>query len=284
MLRLAVATAGETYERMRSPLAERDIAVEHIRTHGRTFPLDDPGYADFDVGFVFPPRLTEGAVADAHLGVPWVNDRAAVARSRNKAGVLARLSRAGLPVPDTTLVSNPVEEAALRAVFGDFEPPVVVKPTSTTRGVGVARASDLDSFLGLTDYVSLVHDFPATGDKSFLVQSFLPDARDVRAMVVDGAYAGAVERRRPDEAGWTSNVHRGADATGIDLADEHRRLVERAAAVLDVDYLGVDLLVTDEGATVSETNARPTIDDVAKYEPGFWDALAALIRERAGTE
>jgi ribosomal protein S6--L-glutamate ligase len=166
-------------------------------------------------------------------------------------------------------------------VFDRFEPPVVLKPTSTTRGVGVARAGDLDSFLGLTDYVTLVHDFPATGDKSFLVQEFLPDARDVRVMVVDGEYAGAVERRRSDETGWTANVHRGAEASGIALATEHRRLAERVAAVLDIDYLGVDLLLTEEGAVVSETNARPTIDAVEKYEPGFWDGLAELIRATA---
>ncbi len=34
-------------------------------------------------------------------------------------------------------------------------------------------------------------------------------------------------------------------------------------------------------AYVSETAARPTIDDPAKYEPGFYDRLAALIRETA---
>jgi len=40
----------------------------------------------------------------------------------------------------------------------------------------------------------------------------------------------------------------------------------------------VDLLVTDDRAVVNETNARPTIDSATKYEPGFWDDLAALIR------
>jgi len=287
MLRLAVATASETFDRMRAPLAERDIQVGHVDTYGRTLPLcadaAEP-FGAYDVGFVFPPRRTEGGVADTFLDVPWVNGRTAVNRSRNKAEVLARLDRAGLPVPDSVLVSNPIEEAELRAVYERFEPPVVVKPTSATRGVGVGRAPDLDTFMGLADYCSLVHDFNATGDKSFLVQSFVPDARDVRVMVVDGEYAGAVERRRADDAGWANNVHRGAEATGIDLDDEHRRLAERVADVLEIPYLGVDLLVGPDGAVVSETNARPTIDDVSKYEPGFWDDLAGLIRDTAESE
>jgi ribosomal protein S6--L-glutamate ligase len=239
-------------------------------------------FADFDVGFVYPPRIMEGGVADALLGVPWVNDREAILTSRNKADVIARLDRAGVPVPETVAVSNPVDRAALVAAFERFDPPVVVKPNSATRGVGVAKAADLDSFLGIADYLDLVHDYRATGDQSFLVQEFLPDARDYRVMLVDGEYVGAVERRLPDDAldagQWKHNVHRGAEATGVDLPPDLRELAERAADALDIPWLGVDLLVTDDRAVVSETNARPTVDSATKYEPGFFDDLAALIR------
>jgi ribosomal protein S6--L-glutamate ligase len=228
--------------------------------------------------------MAEGGVADALLSVPWVNDREAVLRSRHKGETYARLSRAGLPIPETVVVSNPTDEDELRTAFERVGPPVVVKPNSTTRGTGVARAADLDSFLGIVDYLALVHDYRATGDRSFLVQEYLPDARDYRAMVVDGSYAGAVERRLPEErvaAGqWKHNVHRGARAEGVALPDEQRRLAERAAAALSVPYLGVDLLVTDDRAVVNETNARPTVDAATKYEPGFYDDLAALIREQ----
>jgi ribosomal protein S6--L-glutamate ligase len=285
MLRLAVATDAETFERMGDPLADRGIAAEHVRTSERTVDLADPPWGAFDVGFVYPPRLMEGGVADAALGVPWVNDREAILRSRNKAGVLARLEGADVPVPETVLVSNPAEESDLVEAYERLDAPVVVKPNSTTRGVGVAKAADLDSFLGVVDYLDLVHDFQATGDKSFLVQEFLPDATDYRVMVLDGEYVGAVERRLPDDAlaagQWKHNVHRGARASRVDLDPELRELAERTAEVLDIPFLGVDLLVTDDRAVVNETNARPTIDDASKYVDGFWDGLAALIRETA---
>lgn len=284
MLRLAVATAAETFQRIREPLADRDIEVVHVTTEERALPLADPpdDFADFDVGFVYPSRVLEGAVADQFLGVPWVNDRDAVLTSRNKAGTLARLAAADLPTPETVLVSNPAGDAALREAFECVGPPVVVKPNSTTRGVGVARADDLDSFLGITDYLELVHDFRATADKSFLVQEYLPEATDYRVMVVDGEYAGAVERRLPQparEAGhWKHNVHRDAVAEGVDLDAELRELAESVAGTLDIPFLGVDLLVSEGEATVSETAARPTIDEASKYEPDFFDRLAALIR------
>jgi ribosomal protein S6--L-glutamate ligase len=283
MLRLAVATSAETYERMQEPLADRDITVEYVQTTERTFALDESLAADaFDVGFVFPPRIAEGGVADALLSVPWVNGREQVLRSRQKGETLARLSAADVPTPETVVVSDPADESALRAAFDRFEPPVVVKPNATTRGIGVAKAGDIDSFLGICDYLDLVHDYRATGDCSFLVQEYIPEARDYRAMVIEGDYVGAVERRLPGDAlaagQWKHNVHRGAEATGVELSGELRELAERAATALEIPWLGVDLLVTDDRAVVNETNARPTIDAATKYEAGFWDDVAALIR------
>jgi ribosomal protein S6--L-glutamate ligase len=284
MLRLAVATDAETYRRMQAPLGERGIDAEYVRTAERTIPLDSD-LGDFDAGFVFPPRLAEGGVASELLGVPWVNGREAILRSRHKGEALARLSRAGLPTPETVVVSDPVDEGDLVAAFQRFDSPVVVKPNAVTRGIGVAKAGDLDSFLGICDYLDLVHDYRATGDHSFLVQEYLPGARDYRAMLVAGEYVGAVERRLPEEAlkagQWKHNVHRGAEATGVDLPDELRALAEDAAAAMEIPFLGVDLLVTDERAVVNETNARPTIDTATKYEDGFYDDLAALIRRTA---
>ena len=286
MLRLAVATDAETLDRIVDPLAERGIEARHVPTTGRAQPLSEPlAEGRFDAGFIYPPRVMEGGVADALLGVPWVNGRAAVLRSRNKAETLARLERAGVPTPESVYVSNPADDSELRAAFERLEAPVVVKPNSTTRGVGIARADDLDSFFGICEYLSLVHDYRAVDDRSFLVQEFLPDARDVRVMVVDGEYAGAVERRLPAAeraAGrWKHNVHRGAVAEGVDLAPERRELAETAADVLGIEWLGVDLLVADGRTVINETNARPTVDSATKYDPDFYDRLAGLIRRTA---
>jgi ribosomal protein S6--L-glutamate ligase len=286
MLRLAVVTRAETFERMSGPLADRGIETVHVRSSERAIRLT--GEADLpavDVGFVYPSRAMEGGALDALLGVPWVNDREAVLTSRNKGGVVAALSAAGLPTPETVMLSNPVSASAVVDAVSGMEYPLVVKPNSATRGVGVTKVTDEDSLLGVVDYLDLVHDYRATGDKSYLVQEYLPGARDYRAMVVDGDCYGGVERRLPDAARdrgrWKHNVHRGADAAGVDLPPEYRRLAEETAAALGVDYLGVDLLASGSRVVVSETNARPTIDDADKYDEGFYDALAALVRRQA---
>ncbi len=283
-----MTTRAETFDRLAGAFAQRGIEVVHVDPSERVTSLEAPDFPDVDVGWVYPSRAMEGAVLDAHLDVPWVNGRDAVLRSRNKAGVLAALGAADLPVPETTLVSNPVEEADVLAAAESVGYPLVVKPNSTTRGVGVTKVADPDSLSGATDYLDLVHDYRATGDRSYLLQEFLPDARDYRVMVVDGEYAGAVERRLPEEetaAGrWKHNVHRGAVAEATSVPADHRRLAERAAATLDAPLLGVDLLETDDRLVVSETNARPTVDAEAKYEAGFLDDLAALVRRTAAGE
>jgi len=301
MLRLAVTTRAETFERMRGPLSDRGIRVGHLPASGRLLPAGgpdvrdvgagggDPGRPDpaaFDAGFVYPSRLMEGAALTAGVDLPWVNGRRAVATSRNKGGVLAALDAAGLATPATVMVSNPADAGAVRAAADRLGYPVVVKPNSATRGVGVAKATDPDSLSGIVDYLDLVHDYRATGDKSYLLQEFLPDARDYRVMVVDGRAAGAVERRRGDDAPdadrWKQNVHHGATAVGIDPPADAARLAERAADALGIRYVGVDLLESDGRLVVTETNARPTIDDAAKYDPDFYDRLAGLIRDVAG--
>ncbi|TQQ81322.1 RimK family alpha-L-glutamate ligase [Halonotius terrestris] len=288
MLRLAVTTNAETFDRIAEPLADRGIEVEHLQAKERAIQLTDPDAPpEFDVGLVSPGRLMEGAAVTARLDIPWVNGRDAVLTSRNKSGVLAALDAAGIPVPESVMISNPVDESVVVDAVADLSFPVVVKPNSATRGVGVAKASDTDSLLGIVDYLDLIHDFRATGDKSYVIQEFLPDARDYRAMVIDGDCVGGVERRLPDglaEGRWKHNVHRGAEATGVDLHDSHRRLAERAAAELDIPYLGVDLLETADRLVVNETNARPTVDTAEKYDADFYDRLAGLIRETADTE
>lgn len=278
MIRLGVATRAESFERMEDPLATRGIEVVELETTERTVSIGDgDAFPEVDVGFVYPPRLAEGGVADATLGVPWVNDREAVLRSRQKGETIARLNRAGVPVPETVVVSSPADEATLRAAYEQVGSPAVIKPNATTRGIGVTKVTDIDSFLGVCDYLDLVHDYRATGDRSFLVQEYLPDACDYRVTVLDGSVVGAVERRGD---GWVHNVHRGSTPERVELPARYRALAERTARVLDIGWLGVDILASDQQVVVSETNARPTIDD-GKYREGFWDELAAVIESEA---
>lgn len=284
MLRLAVTTKTETFRRMSQPLADRGIEATYIDTSQRALPLtDDTVFDSFDVGFVFPGRLMEGGAVDAHLSIPWLNDRSAILRSRNKAEVLVRLDRAGFSVPSTIMLSNPVDKSTVQSAFEQLESPALIKPNSTTRGVGITRINSVDELYGVTDYLDLIHEFPATDDRSYLIQEYIPNARDIRVMVLDGEYVGAVERTFPDtdDGRFVRNVHRGATAQAIDLKPELQRIAENVATELSIPFVGIDMLVTQNDAYITETNARPTIDTADKYVDGFYDQLAESIKRKA---
>lgn len=282
MLQLAVATDGPTRRRLAKPLAEHGINVKGFPYTGRALPLTDgsvPESLAADAGFVYPSRLAEAGAIDHLASIPWLNDREAVLTSRNKAGVLTALSKEGVPTPETVLLSHPVDESDLQTALEAVGTPAVIKPNSTTQGRGVCKVTDPDSARGIQDLFGIIHDTPTTRDKSFLVQEYVPDARDIRAMVIEGTYVGAVERTVDDDDRFVANVHRGADATAITLEPAIQELVETVASTLNIPFLGVDLLLPPTGPLVLETNARPTVDSADKYEAGFYDQLAEAIVE-----
>ena len=65
MLRLAVTSRAETFDRLQAPLADRGIEVAHLPAEGRTVALDVPPSEAFDVGFVFPSRTQSGVALSA---------------------------------------------------------------------------------------------------------------------------------------------------------------------------------------------------------------------------
>jgi ribosomal protein S6--L-glutamate ligase len=282
MLRLAVTTQAETFERMQEPLQAHDIDVTYLPTTGTVFDITAQQTSEFDVGFVYPSRLMEGAVVNAIESIPWVNDRAAIVTSRNKAAVLTRLRQSGIDVPESKLLSHPVDTEQIVDAARTLGFPLIVKPNSATQGRGVTKVHDVDSLVGTLDYLNVIHTVPTTADKSVLLQEFIPEARDIRVMVLDGTIVGAVERslsaaqRNRDR--WKHNVHRGATPVATTVSESTKQVVRNTARTLNIPYLGVDLLQTSEMTYVSETNARPTIDAAGKYVDTFWEQLANLIK------
>ena len=277
-LRLGVATQGPTFERLQAPLAAADITVVPIDSAGVTLAVTEPELPAFDVGFVYPPRFGTAAVIDAVRSVPWVNDRATVARSRNKAATLAALADV-VPTPPTVIAAAPRDREAVAAAAAELGYPLVLKPTMATQGIGVTRVADRDALEGVLDYLDAIHTFPPTGEKSVLLQAYLPEATDIRVMVIDGTAVGAVERHGP---GWKHNVHRGAAVRSVPVEGEVAAVAETVARTLGIDYVGVDLLESEGVMYCSETNARPTIDDPALYEADIFERLIRLIRRVAG--
>jgi RimK family alpha-L-glutamate ligase len=183
----------------------------------------------------------------ADHGVRCVNTPRAIERTVDKSWASALLARAGVPTP-TTIVCERYDDAmeAFRELGGD----VVVKPLFGAMGNGIVRIEDRDVAHRVFRALELERTV-------YYVQRTVAPAgrRNLRLLVVAGDVAGAMERVTDS---WRANVARGARPRAVTPSDDERGLALAAAATIEADVAGVDLLIGPEGeAFVLEVNGIP---------------------------
>jgi RimK family alpha-L-glutamate ligase len=180
------------------------------------------------------------------LGVAVVNSPRCIERTVDKYFTSTLLEDAGLPTPRTRVCERLDDAlAAFEALGGD----VVVKPLFGSEGRGIVRVSDPDLAYRTCRALEVARSV-------FYLQEFVPHGgRDIRAFVVGGRLVAAMTRWA---AGWKTNVSQGARAEPLALSGPLERLSVQAAALLEADYAGVDLLRADDGRVlVIEVNGIP---------------------------
>lgn len=213
-------------------------------------------------------------------GVTVWNGPVAIERSVDKAATSLMIARAGLPTPDTFVVSK--RQAAAEIVAREAAPgrPLVLKPLFGSQGEGlqlIERPDDLPP----EDAVSRV----------YYLQRYVPRSdglwRDYRVFVCEGrAIAGMI--REGD--GWITNVHLGGRPLPWSMPPRAADIAEAAAAAVGVDYTGIDLVEDGEGGfLVLEVNSMPAwsglqkvceVDIAGAVVRGFLAALRAAHRPR----
>ena len=183
----------------------------------------------------------------AARGVRVVNSPRALERTIDKSWAGALLAGAGLPTPPTIVCER--YEGAMQA-FDRLGGDVVVKPLFGAMGNGIVRLEDRDVAHRVFRALELERAV-------YCVQRTVAPAgrRDLRVLVVAGEIAGAMERVSDS---WRANVARGARPHAVSLSDAASDLALAAAAALEADVAGVDLLVAPDGdIVVLEVNGIP---------------------------
>ena len=194
----------------------------------------------------------------AERGIRCVNSPRAIERTIDKSWAGAVLALAGVPTPPTIVCER--YESAMQA-FEQLGGDVVVKPLFGAMGNGIVRVEDRD----LAHRVFRALELERT---VYYVQRTVAPAgrRDLRVLVVAGEVAGAMERVSDS---WRANISRGARAQAVALGEDERRLALAAAAALETDVAGVDLLAAPDGeVVVLEVNGIPG-----------WQALQSVCAE-----
>jgi RimK family alpha-L-glutamate ligase len=199
-------------------------------------------------------------------GVRCVNGPRAIERTIDKSWASAVLAGAGLPTPATIVCER--YEAAMEA-FDRLGGDVVVKPLFGAMGSGIVRVEERDLAHRVFRALELERAV-------YYVQRAIakPGRRDLRVLVVGGQVAGAMERVSDS---WRANIARGARPRPVALSAVERELALAAAAALEADVAGVDLLVDGEGeAVVVEVNGIPGWQ--ALQSIGDEDITMAVVR------
>jgi len=177
-------------------------------------------------------------------GIYVSNSIIGLLRAGDKLGALSVLSSRGLPVPETASSENFFAGYNAVKEFGQ----AVVKPLRGGQGYGIFKVDDPDVAMHIfSSFANL--------NKPIYVQKYLDKmgAGDYRVIVVGGEVIGTEFRKGK---GWKSNVAMGGSARVVKADSELRELAIKAAEVLELDYVGMDIAKTREGYVIIEANPR----------------------------
>jgi len=202
------------------------------------------------------------------LGVPVYNDARAIERSVDKAMTSLLLHAAGVPTPPTWAMESPAQAQRLVTRESAAGRALVLKPLFGSQGKGLQRIGRVDGV-----HVPLP-DLAAFGNLAYLQRYVESPGFDWRVLVVGGRAVAAMRRC---SAHWIHNVKQGAKVEPAALTPELAALAERAAAALQMDYAGIDLLPTADGPQVLEVNGVAAWQGLQRVT-GF-NIAAALVAD-----
>ncbi|WP_144006724.1 RimK family alpha-L-glutamate ligase [Pelomonas sp. KK5] len=180
------------------------------------------------------------------LGVPVYNDARVIERSVDKSMTSLLLHAAGIATPPTWATESQAQaqRIAMREGAAGFE--LVLKPLFGSQGKGLQRIAP----------GAPLPDLAAACNGLAYLQRFVPPLAepgfDWRVLVIGGQARAAMQRI---SSHWIHNVAQGARCRAAPLTPALARIAEAAAAALDMDYAGVDLMPAAAGSVqVLEVN------------------------------
>jgi [lysine-biosynthesis-protein LysW]---L-2-aminoadipate ligase len=179
----------------------------------------------------------------------------------------------GVAHPQTECVAHPAE-------LQELEPPLVVKPRLGSWGRDVFRCHTQLELRRCFREIAKRSWFQQHGA---LVQELVPpQGNDLRIVIAQGAVVGAIIRTAPPGK-WRTNIALGATRHPVDAIPRAASLTAlRAAAALDADLVGVDLLPLPEGGWVAlELNgAVDFTPDYSHRRPDIFTTVIARLALR----
>jgi ribosomal protein S6--L-glutamate ligase len=188
------------------------------------------------------------------IGVLTTAPSSAIAKSRDKLHSLQMMSKSGIAIPKTTVVTDPLEIWPAIQIAGGL--PVIIKLIRGTQGRGVYLATEMKTVITILNTVHRLRE-------QVLVQEFIEESRgtDIRIIVVGNRCVAAM-RRTAATGDFRSNLHRGGSAEPVTLDLASRQLATKAAHAHGLGVAGVDIVLSRRGPLVLEVNSSPGLEGI----------------------
>ncbi len=181
----------------------------------------------------------------------------------DKAETISVLTDSGVAVPETFVAPFTYPNIPYKD-FGFMEIaekrigyPMVIKRTRSSLGMGVYLAKNR------AEAEAILAEAARSGERA-IVEEFVSECAgtDIRILVIGGSAVCAM--KRVNDKDFRSNVEQGGVGYAYVPTAEEKDIAERAAKALNLDYAGVDVLGTNDGAKVIEVNSNAFFGELAR--------------------
>ncbi|MFJ7744246.1 RimK family alpha-L-glutamate ligase [Peribacillus sp. NPDC097295] len=187
------------------------------------------------------------------LGLPVYNSSTAIEVCDSKAKTHQALANHGIPMPKTLFPPFTYEGIerknldAFKKIGSELGYPLVVKEAYGSFGEQVYLIPSEHEFLEMVNKL---------GHRPFIMQEFIEHSkgRDIRVNVVGNQVIASMQRK--SEHDFRANMTAGGEASSYTPTKEESDLAIRCAAILGVDFAGVDLLFGEDGPLLCEVNSN----------------------------
>jgi ribosomal protein S6--L-glutamate ligase len=212
-------------------------------------------------------------------GVAIFSKPLSILRLLDRLSCTITLAGGGIPLPPTEVTED--VRHAVNAVrrFGK----VVVKGLYSTKARGMLVVSGDDPELA-----TKLSEFQAADNPVLYIQQMLKlPGRDLGVAFLGGQYLGAYARVQAADA-WNTTIHSGGHYEPYEPSSQILELAQRAQALFNLDFTGVDVVETERGPMVFEVSAFGgfsglrdgcQVDAAARYV----DYVLERCRTRKGT-
>jgi ribosomal protein S6--L-glutamate ligase len=207
--------------------------------------------------FIEEPSLRTYAIdllVDA--GYKVINQGAGVGICKNKIAQHILFEQEGIACPKWGLARDPKQALEIACSIG-FS--VIMKVAFGTHGKGVFFAGDHETFSPIAEYLAIRDGNPV------IVECFVEEAerKDLRILIVGGEIIAAMERQAA-VGDVRANTSTGGTGYPVKLTDDEVDLAKRAAAAVNLDIVGVDMIRSKRGPLVLEVNANPGFTELER--------------------